>query len=114
MLATQLRYRVETIPYLNTLYGIDTHHGVRYVGIEAIKNRLAPPGGHMLRHNIDACTHGIPLLDELLHVSFQLWDQVGVAAEKWVLLYQLPIVLLSEQWSQGTQVPPNLHAITLR
>ena len=62
------------------------------VGIEAIKNGLAPPRRNVFCDDVDARADRIPLLDQILHISFELRHQPGITTEKRILLHQIPIM----------------------
>ena len=70
MLTAQLRDRGKTISNLNALNGVNAHHGMGNIGIEAVKYRLTPSGGYILRYHIDARADRVTLLDQILHIAF--------------------------------------------
>ena len=59
MHAAALGNRIEAGADLHALDGIDAHHGMGDIGVEAVKDRRAPADRHVLRHHPQSCAHRI-------------------------------------------------------
>jgi hypothetical protein len=57
---------------LDALHGVDAHHGVGDVGVEAVEHRLAPADGHAAGDHVDARADRIARLAQIVHVGLEL------------------------------------------
>ena len=59
MRGASLRHTGKARTNLNAFDGIETHHGVGNVGIQAVINRLTQSNRHTAGHDANACAAGV-------------------------------------------------------
>ena len=95
----------------HALHGVDSHHGVGDIRIQAIEYRLPKarhyPGGN----HIDARPYGVPALVQGRHECLHLRHFRRVRAEEGIGFHGIPIQGLGDDGSQLGQVTANLDAV---
>src|SRR3954469_16021706 len=71
---------------LHSLDRVDAHQGMRDVGIQPVKHRLAEAGRHARGDHRDAGADGISIAAYLPHQLLQLLDARRIRAEKRILI----------------------------
>jgi len=82
MLGTALLDRAEAGADLDTLHGIDAHHGARQIRIEPFEHGLTPTRRHSLGDHGHARTDGISRLANAPDELLELFDALGSGQKK--------------------------------
>ena len=90
VLGAFVRNRTKACTYLHTLDRIDTHHCIRNVSIQLVKQGFAQTDRHVLRNDLNARAAGIARLAQTIHVRLKFGNDVGVGSEKWILTHVVP------------------------
>ena len=86
VLGTTLHHAVEAGADLDALDGVDAHHRVGDVGIEAVVHRLAPADRHARGHHVDARTDRVARLAQLIHEGIELGQHGHIGGEEGIAL----------------------------
>ncbi len=113
VLRTLLRDALEPGTDFNTLDGVDVHHGMGNVGIEAIKHRFTQPHRHTGRHNIHARTNRVAVGANLIHDLFKLRNLRRVRSEEGILLDGVPVLELEHDRPELGKIATDHSAVLL-
>ena len=95
---------------LDSTNRIDAHHRVGDVRLELVEHRFAETCRDTTRHHVDACTDGIALLAQRIHIGLKFRYPGRVGAKKRVVVYGSKINDIKDHRTQLPQVTANLDA----
>ncbi|MNV16136.1 hypothetical protein D3C71_1068900 [compost metagenome] len=113
MLGAALRNAVKARADGHALDGVQPHHHVRDVGVQAVVDGFAPARGQVFGHDFNARADGIAIAAQLVHIGFQFRHDLGVGCVEGVVGHFVPGQERDGHRAQLAHVAAHLDAVLL-